>query len=71
MGLRVISFAFGTPPQVHTGCSGGQVQALGPAAEFVLDEPVFQAVEGDHAQPPAGGQTAEDGVQPFVQGVQL
>ena len=40
-------------------------------AEFVFDEAVLQAVEGDDAQSAAGRQTVEDGVQPFVEGVQL
>ena len=49
----------------RTGAGGG------PAAELVLHQPVLQGMEGDDAEPPAGLQSAENGVQALVQGVQL
>ena len=43
----------------------------GPAAEFVLHQPVLQRVEGDHAQPAARRKMIENGIQAFFQRIQF
>ena len=64
-------FSFGYPAAGANRLLRRAGAALSPAAELLFYQPVLQAVERDDAEPPAGGQAAENRLHPLVQGIQF